>query len=294
VNFFHGVAGKYDLDQPPREAQLFDAYDRVAFANLDRMNRYLGAGVVTTGQAALIGYPKLDPLVRGDYDAAAIKAAIGLANGRPTVIYAPTWSPASSLHVAGEAIIEQLIASRVNVIAKLHDNCYLLDAKYAAGIDWRARLARFAGCGQFALVDAPDASPYLAASEVMVTDHSSIGFEFLAIDRPLVVFDAPDLPRVARINPEKIALLRSAATVARTAGETAESVLAALAHPDAKSADRRRVAASIFFQPGTATGRAIDLMYELLELRPLRATAVSPFDTRSFALSSAEKFGLPR
>ena len=48
---------------------------------------------------------------------------------------------------------------------------------------------------------------------LVVTDHSSIGFEFCAADRPLVVFDAPGLIEAARINPDKVALLRSAATV---------------------------------------------------------------------------------
>src|SRR6185295_17713608 len=37
ISFFHGVAGKYDLDQPKNEARPFDGYDRVAFINTDRM-----------------------------------------------------------------------------------------------------------------------------------------------------------------------------------------------------------------------------------------------------------------
>ena len=187
INFFHGVAGKYDLDQPKPEARPFDGYDRIAFINADRMNRYLAAGIVTASQAALVGYPKLDALVCGAYDATAVRASLRLDVNRPTVIYAPTWSPASSLHVAGEAIIDALLARDFNVIAKLHDNCFLPGDKYAAGIDWRARLSRFTSSGRFALAEAADASPYLAASDAMVTDHSSIGFEYLVLDRPLAV-----------------------------------------------------------------------------------------------------------
>jgi hypothetical protein len=268
INFFHGVAGKYDLDQPKPEARPFDGYDRIAFINADRMNRYLAAGIVTASQAALVGYPKLDALVCGAYDATAVRASLRLDVNRPTVIYAPTWSPASSLHVAGEAIIDALLARDFNVIAKLHDNCFLPDDKYAAGIDWRARLSRFTSSGHFALAEAADASPYLAASDAMVTDHSSIGFEYLVLDRPLAVFDAPDLARMARINPEKVALLRSAATVATSAAELADQVAASLADPSQRANERRRVAAAMFYRSGTATTRALALAYELLALRP--------------------------
>jgi hypothetical protein len=277
LTFFHGVAGKYDLDSPPREARLFDAYDTVAFANEDRLRRYVEGGVIDPGRAALVGYPKLDRLARGAYDGKAVRRTLGFDAIRPTVIYAPTWSPASSLHHAGEAIIEAILARGCNVIAKLHDNCFLPGAKYANGIDWRVRLARFDSSGSFALAEAADASPYLAASDVMVTDHSSIGFEFLALDRPLIVFDAPDLARVARINPEKIALLRSAATVVANAAELSAAIDAAVAHPSAQSAERRRVAAAMFHQPGTATARAVAVACRLLDIpEPAAIPAEAP------------------
>ena len=37
INFFHGVAGKYDLDRPAGLPMGFEYYDRVAFINRDRM-----------------------------------------------------------------------------------------------------------------------------------------------------------------------------------------------------------------------------------------------------------------
>src|SRR4030095_12107251 len=45
VNFFHGVAGKYDLDDPSNLPIGFGDYDRVAFVNDDRMQRYLAKGI---------------------------------------------------------------------------------------------------------------------------------------------------------------------------------------------------------------------------------------------------------
>jgi hypothetical protein len=277
VNFFHGVAGKYDLDQPSDLPLGFEYYDHVAFINRDRMLRYLAADIVTPEQAVLVGYPKLDRLASGDIDGASVRASLGLRPGHPTALYAPTYSEASSLHLAGEEIVSALVGAGLNVIVKLHDRSLDADPRYNAGIDWRARFsgmeARRAD-GAIRFVEVPDASPLLAAADCLVTDHSSIGFEYLVLDRPLLVYDAPDLPRAARINLEKVALLRSAAAVVRTPGELAGEAIRALANREHLSGERRRIARSLFFEPGGATGRAVTLVRGLLHPpRPSAAMA---------------------
>ena len=65
VNFFHGVAGKYDLDRPSGLPMGFEVYDRVAFINRDRMDTLSRGGDRHRRQAALVGYPKLDRLATG-------------------------------------------------------------------------------------------------------------------------------------------------------------------------------------------------------------------------------------
>ena len=275
INFFHGVAGKYGLDAPPLDAHLFDLYDRVAFVNEDRMRRYLAAGLVRPRQAVLVGYPKLDRLVADPPDGDMVRRCLGLILCRPTIMYAPTWSSASSLHMAGEEIIETLLGMGANVIAKLHDNCFELGERFAAGVDWRQRLWKFEGRRGFHLATSADSVLYMAASHIVVTDHSSIGFEALAVDRPVIVFDAPDLPRVARINPEKVALLRSASDVAYSVTELPGIVDDVLRDPGRRAEDRRRVAAGMFHDPGRATARALEVIYDLLEL-----PAAEPATTR--------------
>jgi len=267
ANFFHGLAGKYDLDSPGARPIGFSEYDRVAFINADRLRRYVEAGVVAPRAAVPVGFPKVDALVNGRYDAAAIHARLHLEMHRRTAIYAPTWSPASSLNLAGEAIVASLLDAGFNVIVKLHDRSLdPSEPRFSGGIDWRARFARIHCPGRIAFVEWADSSPLLAASDVMVTDHSSIGFEFCLLDRPIVIFDAPDLPRLARINPEKIALLRSAARVVRTAGEVGPAGLEELEHPESLADRRRAIARDMFHEPGTATERALGMVYELLEL----------------------------
>ena len=267
ANFFHGMAGKYDLDTPAGLQIGFDLYDRVAFVNADRMRRYLDAGIVRPGAAVLVGYPKVDALVNGRYDVAAIHARLQLEMHRPTALYAPTWSPASSLHLAGEAIVVSLVDAGFNVIIKLHDRSLdMSHEKFSGGIDWRARFAQLHRPGRIVFADWADSSPLLAASDVMVTDHSSIGYEFCLLDRPLIVFDAPDLARVARINPERIAQLRSAACVVAIAAETGPAALDEIEHRERRAEARRAIAREMFYDPGAATERALAMVYELVDL----------------------------
>jgi CDP-glycerol:poly(glycerophosphate) glycerophosphotransferase len=292
ANFFHGLAGKYDLDSPVHLPTGFAEYDRVGFINRDRMERYLDAGILRRDAAVLIGYPKVDALVNGRYDAAAIHGRLQLEMHRRTAIYAPTWSPASSLNVAGEEIVQSLLYAGFNVIVKLHDRSLdPSEPRFSGGVDWRARFARIHVPGRIAFVDWADSSPLLAASDAMVTDHSSIGFEFCLLDRPLIVFDAPDLARVARINPEKIALLRSAARVVRTAADVGPAAAEEIEHPEHLSEARRSIASEMFYEPGTATERALIMVYELLELSRTPAVEARRRQHRRLSSSVKPSFG---
>ena len=73
INFFHGVAGRFQIWIDLPGCRWDQVLDRVAFINRDRMERYLGAGVVTNAQAALVGYPKLDRLASGGVDGRAVR-----------------------------------------------------------------------------------------------------------------------------------------------------------------------------------------------------------------------------
>jgi len=271
LNFFHGVAGKYDLDDPSALPIGLEDYDCVAFVNEDRMGRYLSKGVVSTDAAVLVGFPKSDALVNGEYDCRAIRERLGIDHERRTAIYAPTWSQASSLHLAGGDIVSSLAAAGWNVIVRPHARSLDPDPQYSGGIDWRRRLLEMEAPHRVVMSTTADASPLLAASDLMVTDHSTIGFEFCLVNRPLIVFDAPDLVRVARINPEKVALLRSAARVVYRAGDVGCAAEEEMAQPARLAPARRAVARTMFYGPGRATARAVALVYELLGLPPQRA-----------------------
>ena len=101
------------------------------------------------------------------------------------------------------------------MIVKLHDRSRDPRAFYSGGVDWVARLNAIMSRETAHLAADADVCPYLAAADVMITDHSSAGFEYLLLDRPLVRIHVPELIRASNINEEYVAMLIEASALRR-------------------------------------------------------------------------------
>lgn len=267
ILMFHGVAGKYSsvYDTPDRSMR---EWDRLFFINRRRLANYIRSGAIDANSPAarLVGYPKLDCLVDGSLTRDKVLKEIGIDPERRTVLYAPTWSPYSSLNAMGENLIKGLAAAGYAVIVKLHDRSRELEYKHSGGVNWAERLDPIlrGGCGW--LAEGSDACPYLAAADVLITDHSSVGFEYLLLDRPLIRIHLPELIDRTEINPEYVQLMQEASTTVRNVAETIAAVDKCFGDPRALSESRREVARELFYEPGTATARAVRELYEVIEL----------------------------
>ena len=270
IQVFHGVSGKYGFDEPTESMR---PWDRLFFVNRRRLSNFVRAGAIEPDSPAirLVGYPKTDCLVDGSIDAETVVTQLGLDPARPTVLYAPTWSPASSLNAMGEEVVRGLSALGTNVIVKLHDRCLDPREQYSGGVDWIARLRPWLREGQAVLAPGSDISPYLVAADVMITDHSSAGFEFLLLDRPIVRIHRPELLQLASVHPDYAALLASVSETVETPAGVVDAVARALDEPARLSDARQRVAADLFYRPGSATARAVAALYEAIELDPAPA-----------------------
>ena len=267
IQMFHGVGGKYGFDAPT--ARL-DPWHRLFFVNERRLRNCIAAGALDPDSPAirLIGMPKVDRLVDGSIDRRAVLRDLGLPDDRPTVLYAPTWSPESSLNQLGTALVERLGKRPLNVIVKLHDRSRDPRPQYSGGVDWVERLRPLLAAGSVVLAPGADICPYLAAADVMVTDHSSAGFEYLLRDRPVVRIHVPALIETANVHPDYVALLAEVSESTSGLDDTVAAVDRALADPQRRSMARRTVAADLFYKAGGATARAVEALYEAIELEP--------------------------
>lgn len=270
VQVFHGVGGKYGFDAPTESMR---EWHRLFFVNERRMRNIVAAGALDADSPAirLIGMPKTDCLVDGSIKRDAVIASLNLDPSRPTVLYAPTWSPASSLNAMGLLLVTGLQRRGLNLIVKLHDRSRDPRTRYSGGMDWVAQLEPMLQPGRGVLAAGADISPLLVAADAMVTDHSSAGFEYLLCDRPIVRIHRPQLIELANIHADYVRLLASVAESVETADEVLTAVDRGLADPRLKSAERRAVAADLFYQPGGATARSVRALYEVIELEPATA-----------------------
>ena len=126
-----------------------------------------------------------------------------------------------------------------------------------------------------------DISPYLVAADLMITDHSSAGFEFLLRDRPIVRIHRPALIELANIHADYVNLLASVSDSV----ERVDDAVTAIGPrrwpiPDARSETRRDTRADLFHAPGGATGRVGRGVVRTHRARPA-ARAVSTEERRT-------------
>jgi CDP-Glycerol:Poly(glycerophosphate) glycerophosphotransferase len=285
IQMFHGVAGKYGFDAPTESMR---AWQRLFFINRRRLTNCIRAGAIDADSRAirLIGMPKVDCLLDGTLQRDAVLGSLGLPPDRPTVLYAPTWSAASSLNRLGIDLLRRLRSMPVNVIVKLHDRSLDPRTPYSGGVDWPRALAPHLKDGSSVLAKSADVCPYLAAADVMITDHSSAGFEYLLRDRPLVRIHVPELLNLAQVHPDYVRLLSDVSESTAGVDDTVDAVDRALADPCRRSAERCAVKADLFHEPGTATARFVAALYEAVELSQPDRTAAAARADRGHTLQS--------
>jgi hypothetical protein len=186
------------------------------------------------------------------------------------------------LNVMGEEVVRGLVDAGYTVLVKPHNHSFQMAFASSGGIDWAARLGPLLQRPRGLLIRDGDSSPWLVAADVLISDHSSVAFEYLLLDRPLVRIEMPELIRRTDIPEDYVALMASASTTVRSAGDVLAAVEHALADPADRSSVRRQVAADLFYGPGGATRRAVLELYDLVELSaPALPVAEAPADYRS-------------
>lgn len=235
-----------------------------------------------------VGYPKSDTLMRGEYDREAVLRGMGLDPALKTVLYAPSWDEGLSLRSFGDAAIENILkVEGVNLIVKLHPVSYTPAGApnhqfYTGGVDWMRRLARFEGHGTFRHAPMDKIDPLLSASDLMVTDVSSVALEFITLDKPVIYIDCPEFYEQTLKktyagfgdttadfvrNDPKANAGRHVGAVAWNIGDLPALVEGCLANPGELSEKRREFARQLTYNPGNAANVAADTILNILAAR---------------------------
>lgn len=260
IQLFHGVSFR---NMAVRRDVL--VYDRLFLTGPYMRRLFTEQQMLRDRDARLlnIGFPKLDKLLDGTLDRAAILKRIGFSGRRPVILYAPTGQKDNSLQHTGEAVLERLRAtSKYDILVKLHDHPRDRD------IDWPTRLKPLLD-KHTRLATGLDVVPYMYVADLLLTDASSVSNEYALLDRPMVFLDVPQL--LAAMTRKGVALDldtwgRKGGITVRWPDEAVEAIEWSLAHPRNASRLRRAMARDLFYNPGHATDAAMDWV-----LRRLRA-----------------------
>ena len=184
---------------PGLKVQIFHGLDEEVkgFYNITGFfDLYCTTGPVMTGKFSTLaknkkhflvretGWPKLDPIYNNKWSFGDQKDRLisqyELNPGLPIILYAPTFPSkyTSAPDLLGS--IRQLQKHDYNWIIKFHS---LMDESI------KEKYKKL-DSNNFRIVDELNIIPIMAGSDIMITDTSSVAYEFLHFDRPLITYQA--------------------------------------------------------------------------------------------------------
>ncbi len=265
VNTWHGTPLKtmgYDMPdgafQSANTVRNFVSADVLLAQNPTMTRMYRGSyklDGIFRGRILETGYPRTDrqnaPDAERDAARTVLREAGILVDGRTLVVYAPTWKGSSFTSPRDDAAallntvdtLQQLLGPEYSVALKAHQAVHRMVAERSAG--------------RLIPNDLPT-NVMLGLTDVLVTDYSSIFFDFLSTERPIVFF-TPDQEAYAQER-GTAELGELPGRVARTADELAEAITAA---PDPAIVERARHWRNEFTpaDDGHAARRVVDVVF---------------------------------
>ena len=168
-----------------READLrpdrgVGAWDHLCVPN-PYFERTLGDGFAFTGDAIRWGTPRNDPLVNGSVSSAQARKALDLPKSARIVLYAPTFREHNRSRKEPVTVPFDVTA----VLEGLGPDTYLLLRPHYLNRIYVPPAARHQAID---VGDVQDINLLYLAADVLVTDYSSVMFDFALLGRPIVFF----------------------------------------------------------------------------------------------------------
>jgi len=183
VQIFHGTS-----DKPFNFHKSLSRYDLITVPGPRMKKELLTRRLAEEHQIAVIGYPKIDSFIHSNFDKDAFKKKIGINPYRKTVLYSPTWDDPnhySSFSKYSVSIVQKL--KGLNLIIKPHPNIL----KYRPWQIAMTYVLKGKNCSIFTA--SVSILPFMAMTDILITDISSVSHEFLPFKKPMI-FLSPKPP----------------------------------------------------------------------------------------------------
>jgi glycosyltransferase involved in cell wall biosynthesis len=227
----------------------------------ERMSAILKTKVVATGM------PKLDPVFSGRYTKNALCSALGLNPSKKIVLYAPTFNLNLSSVFAFADSFHRLDSPDRYVLIKLHGSTL------PNLIEQYRRIAK--NSRQIIFIEDNNIAPYIGGADIMISDVSSAFMEFMALNKPVILYDNPGWGTYHGFDPENIEYAwRDLGSRINSFEELPPLLDRLMVQSDGKELIRQKYAAQLF---ADRTGHACENVWqETLRLAQTPSTSPLP------------------
>ncbi|PID29707.1 MAG: hypothetical protein CSB55_01420 [Candidatus Cloacimonadota bacterium] len=198
----------------------------------DKFSKILKTKVIATGM------PKLDPVFSGKFNRKKLCEKLNLTPSKKIILYAPTFNiNLSSLYNFAEHF-EELHSEDYYIILKFHGSTPPDMVNYYKNLADKHK--------NFFFINDPNLSPYTGGADIMISDVSSAFMEFMALDKPVILYDNPNLKNYHGYQPDNIEYKwRNLGNRVSSFSEL-KKVLPHVLGGDGKSEIRKRYASELF------------------------------------------------
>jgi len=122
------------------------------------------------------GWPKIDYIL--SYPKTDLQAKLNFPENKKIILYAPTFSPKMQSALDLLPLIPDVINKNEYWYVKFHE---LMDKR-------TVRIFKNYHLKNCTIIDNSDITPYLYAADVLISDTSSVLYEFMVLDKPVITF----------------------------------------------------------------------------------------------------------
>ncbi len=214
---------------------------------------------------AKIGFPRFDDIVNKKINKEKLMEKFNISKDKKTILYAPTWSSRghlclSSLPYMGLDILKMAIDRGYNVIFRPHSlilkyNQFPKIIKKIKNMEKEFENIHFAD-------SKIDILQYMLVSDLLITDYSSVGIEYLFFDKPIIyIRHLGDKYKGGQAE----RLVEKAGETVKDKKELEQKMDEIIAKPNAKKSYRNKLRDLFFYKiDGRASERARDAIISLL------------------------------
>jgi glycosyltransferase involved in cell wall biosynthesis len=206
------------------------------------------------------GFPKLDRLFDANGPSREeLMRSLNLDPAKRTILFAPTFN----MTLSSIPILWMRVAELAD------ENTYLLIKLHSSSLpEFKSAYRELAEKHKNVIyAEDPDITNLLRLADVMLSDVSSVFMEFMALDKPVVLFDNPNQSTYRHYDPRDIEYAwRDVGVRASTLDEVKEGVRRGFENPGEFSEKRRAYAEQLLAnRDGSAAGNVIQAIHDLLD-----------------------------